>query len=163
VTSADRLRAMREKATSGPWSYEGLYVSAGGEPRTRSVRVADAALIALAPDLAEWAADAAEMLARIEPELLPNHDTALALARKFGLDASAAEKLVNELRELLARLAEIVPAERTPGESDENLAARVEEAQRLLQAGDETALLAYLTGASEDDIRKVVPAEREAE
>lgn len=37
----------------------------------------------------------------------------------------------------------------------ENLRARVDHAKTLLERGDRVALLAYLTGASEDDVRRV--------
>ena len=44
----------------------------------------------------------AQLLTRVEPELVPNHDAAEELAARFGLRRSAASHLVEDIREFLA-------------------------------------------------------------
>ena len=45
---------------------------------------------------------ATELLARVEPELVPNHDAAQELADKFGLGRVSRTHLVEDIREFLA-------------------------------------------------------------
>jgi hypothetical protein len=44
----------------------------------------------------------AELLHRVEPELVPNHDEANALSSKLGLGPIGAVDLIREIREALA-------------------------------------------------------------
>jgi hypothetical protein len=66
------------------------------------------------------------------------------------LDGAEWSHLVNSAQNIIADAAESV--------SDENFIARVDEARRILATGDDTQAIAYLTGASVEDVRRVSAA-----
>lgn len=87
VSAADRLRELVQQATPGPWEPRAQFphdvLTAWEENGGRLVifceHAGDARLIARAPDLAAWAADAADIIWDMGPGL--GSDVAALLAR----------------------------------------------------------------------------------
>jgi hypothetical protein len=84
---AERVRALRDGATPGPWWANVDEVRAGSDPdgdvdncpRVADCRIRDAALIAAAPDLADALLDAWRRLAEVEAEQDEARDEAARL------------------------------------------------------------------------------------
>ena len=126
MTPQEKLRRLAQQATPGPWEFSDSTDPRGHKGEFRApnpyngfmlvgpwTNDSDASLMALSPELAVWAADAADALAGVEPELVPNHDAAEKLREKLlGGPPSPNAALIHGIRALLARLAEITGGEK---------------------------------------------------